>query len=257
VSQVTVERVVIPAAPVAHSPAPYCAGEALLPLQAAGQGVEWFADAGLANRLGGGERYQPVVTRTDTFFVTQTVDGYRSPARPVVVTVRPVPAAPVVPAKVYYCRPDQPVVLPAEGQNVHWYTDEALRHWVGEGTSLTVMPGASARYYVTQRPDGCESTPAILALLPGVTQPESVFIANVITPNGDNKNDAFRRPVLDAGSCIGSFQRVQIHNRWGRLVYESRDEHFAWNGDDQPAGVYYYTLRYSGYAYAGALSVLR
>jgi gliding motility-associated-like protein len=79
----------------------------------------------------------------------------------------------------------------------------------------------------------------------------------VITPNGDHANEAFRRPTVDPGTCIGAFRQVEIYNRWGKLVYESSDEHFAWNGGDQPGGVYYYTLRYSGYAYTGALSVLR
>jgi gliding motility-associated-like protein len=257
VSQVTVERVVIPAAPVAQSPAPYCAGEALRPLRAAGQGIAWFADAGLENGLGQGEFYQPATTRTDTFYVTQTVDGYRSPAQAVVVTVRPVPASPVVPEKVHYCQPDQPVVLRAEGQNVHWYRDGALTQGVGEGATLSVPPGAGTQYFVTQRLEGCPSQPAVLTLQPGVAEPKSVYIANVITPNGDHANEAFRQPTVDPGTCIGAFRQVQIYNRWGKLVYESKDALFAWNGADQPAGVYYYTLQYSGYTYTGALSVLR
>jgi hypothetical protein len=173
VSRITVERVVIPAAPVAQSPAPYCAGDALLPLRAAGQGIAWFADASLENLLGRGELYQPATARTDTFYVTQAVHGYRSPAQAVVVTVRPVPAAPIVPEKVHYCRPDQPVVLRAEGQNVRWYRDDALTQGVGEGASLSVTPSAGTQYFVTQRLDGCQSKPAVLALHPGLPSPKA------------------------------------------------------------------------------------
>jgi gliding motility-associated-like protein len=257
VSQVTVERVVIPAAPVVQSPAPCCAGDVLLPLRAAGQEIAWFADAGLENELARGERYQPATNRTDTLYVTQTVNGYRSLPQAVVVTVRPVPAPPTVPEKVHYCQPDQPVVLRAEGQNVHWYRDAALTQDVGEGDALSVIPSAGTQYFVTQRLEGCQSKPAVVALHPGVAEPKSVYIANVITPNGDQANEAFRQPTVHPGTCIGAFRQVQIYNRWGKLVYESSDAQFAWNGSDQPAGVYYYTLRYSGYAYTGALSVLR
>ncbi|WP_375436788.1 gliding motility-associated C-terminal domain-containing protein [uncultured Hymenobacter sp.] len=59
---------------------------------------------------------------------------------------------------------------------------------------------------------------------------------NVFTPNKDGKNDVF---VLTRDE-IGS--KVQIFNRWGRMVKEYASYQNDWDGADQPAGVYYYLL---------------
>ena len=68
---------------------------------------------------------------------------------------------------------------------------------------------------------------------------------NVITPNGDGKNDAFK-PFNEVPFI--SEANLQIYNRWGKRVY--RDEtspKINWNGTDSlgeilPNGVYYYQL---------------
>ena len=50
---------------------------------------------------------------------------------------------------------------------------------------------------------------------------------------------------------------IQIYNRWGQLIFESKDPSFHWNGlrfdnnEPAPSGVYYYncianTIRLSG-----------
>ncbi|RSK37141.1 gliding motility-associated C-terminal domain-containing protein [Hymenobacter metallilatus] len=61
-------------------------------------------------------------------------------------------------------------------------------------------------------------------------------IPNVFTPNGDGKNETF---VLTAGQ---EGNKVQIFNRWGRLIKEYANYQNDWTGEEQPAGVYYYLL---------------
>jgi hypothetical protein len=59
---------------------------------------------------------------------------------------------------------------------------------------------------------------------------------NVITPNGDDKNEAFILPVdAEAGAV-----RLAIYNRWGQRVYRSDDYKNTWTGSGLAAGVYYY-----------------
>lgn len=63
-----------------------------------------------------------------------------------------------------------------------------------------------------------------------------VFIPNSFTPNNDGKNDVFK---ID-GTAIDSEQfHMLIFNRWGEVVFESRDIDMAWAGDVQ-GGDYYY-----------------
>jgi gliding motility-associated-like protein len=68
-------------------------------------------------------------------------------------------------------------------------------------------------------------------------------LPNVITPNGDGRNDTFR-PL----TCPRFVERVlfRVYNRWGRLVYESDDDILLnWPGVNNqgsvlPSGIYYY-----------------
>ncbi|UOG74437.1 gliding motility-associated C-terminal domain-containing protein [Hymenobacter tibetensis] len=64
-----------------------------------------------------------------------------------------------------------------------------------------------------------------------------VIVPNIITPNGDSLNDSFK-PLF---SCKPT--RLQVFNRWGSLVYETKDYHNNWQGNSLPDGVYYYLLR--------------
>ena len=80
------------------------------------------------------------------------------------------------------------------------------------------------------------------------------WFPNVFTPNADGDNDYFL--AMTPFSYIESID-IKIYNRWGIVVYESKDPFFQWNGNtfdgDQPvpSGVYFYnctvnTIRLSG-----------
>jgi len=59
---------------------------------------------------------------------------------------------------------------------------------------------------------------------------------NVITPNGDDKNDTFVIPDLDF--YPGS--KLSIYNRWGNEVYHSDNYKNDWDGKGLADGTYYY-----------------
>lgn len=75
-----------------------------------------------------------------------------------------------------------------------------------------------------------EATFSYRITIPDVTQP------NVFTPNNDGYNDTFIVQTEQIGN------KVVIFNRWGRKVREYSSYNNDWNGDDQPAGVYYYQI---------------
>jgi gliding motility-associated-like protein len=80
---------------------------------------------------------------------------------------------------------------------------------------------------------------------------------NVFTPNGDGKNDSFYIPNLPADNCREWFERIEIYNRWGKLVYEGDKREFSWSGVGFPTGVYYYLIFYHNSRYKGTVSLLR
>ena len=55
-------------------------------------------------------------------------------------------------------------------------------------------------------------------------------IPNVFTPNNDGWNDYYRM-AGEGYSCTDSLT-IQIFNRWGKLVFESNDPYFEWDGKD-------------------------
>lgn len=74
-----------------------------------------------------------------------------------------------------------------------------------------------------------------------------LMIPNVVSPNGDGKNDLFSVRLQGI-----SFLDVKIYNRWGRIVHEASvsvgDEEFIdlWDPSDVSFGVYHYVIQSIG-----------
>ncbi|QNH61823.1 gliding motility-associated C-terminal domain-containing protein [Hymenobacter sediminicola] len=64
-----------------------------------------------------------------------------------------------------------------------------------------------------------------------------ILVPNIITPNGDSLNDSFKPRF----SCKPT--RLQVFNRWGTMVFETKEYHNNWGGQGLPNGIYYYLLR--------------
>jgi len=79
------------------------------------------------------------------------------------------------------------------------------------------------------------------------------LIPNVITPNGDGKNDFYKLPDDFVGQVS-----LEIFNRWGKKVFHATGYRNDWNGGDLDAGTYFMLL--SGGCiekYKGPLTILR
>lgn len=79
---------------------------------------------------------------------------------------------------------------------------------------------------------------------------------NVFTPNGDDCNPWFEIKNLPEDVCNNKFEFVRVYNRWGKLLFESTQRDFRWNGDGLAAGVYYYLLKYTNQTYRSPLTVI-
>lgn len=69
----------------------------------------------------------------------------------------------------------------------------------------------------------------------------SIYVPNTFTPNGDGLNDTFGV----TGEAIEEF-RMQVFNRWGQLVFESKNAMDRWDGtylgEPVPMGTYVYKI---------------
>ena len=82
---------------------------------------------------------------------------------------------------------------------------------------------------------------------------------NVITPDGNNKNDTWVVRNIEAyGEAY-----VQVFDRWGKRVFETRDYQNDWGGvsgtDILPDGEYYYVITFdsSDVIYKGTITLIR
>jgi gliding motility-associated-like protein len=105
---------------------------------------------------------------------------------------------------------------------------------------------------------GCIDTASVTI---NVRIPDNVQLPNVITPNGDGKNDTWvLNPKINlAGS------HIVIFNRWGEVVYETDNYANDWGGtykgttNKVPDGTYYYVLSVpaqNNHTYTGAINIL-
>jgi len=65
-----------------------------------------------------------------------------------------------------------------------------------------------------------------------------VDIINIITPNGDDKNDF----LIFKGIDNFPNNRLTVLNRWGKTIFEKDNYQNDWNGEDSSEGTYFYVL---------------
>ncbi len=63
-----------------------------------------------------------------------------------------------------------------------------------------------------------------------------IYVPNVFSPNGDGINDYFEIST----ACDVQSAQVQIFDRQGRLIKESRQLNRIWDGRQEHPGVYIY-----------------
>ena len=71
---------------------------------------------------------------------------------------------------------------------------------------------------------------------------QELWMPNAFTPNGDGLNDRFL-PVFSHPDEIEGFE-MMVYDRWGSMVFLTKDMHTGWDGGDLPRGMYVWVIRY-------------
>lgn len=104
---------------------------------------------------------------------------------------------------------------------------------------------SSKTFYVTATDDqGCSVMDSILVLLQNNCTSNSVYVPSAFSPNGDGHNDVLYAQTGSAQILLN----FQIYNRWGEVVFETRDFAQGWDGRHQgkelTADVFGYVLQF-------------
>lgn len=117
-----------------------------------------------------------------------------------------------------------------------------------QGTSTEFEPlhtySQGGTYNVTFEVTSAEGCIATLIEELIVVKDLDMFIPNSFTPDGDEHNNTWI-PVI-GGDFDPTTYRLEIYNRWGELIFLSRDVNVGWDGTIQnqpcPEGVYSYKI---------------
>ncbi|MDR0710990.1 MAG: gliding motility-associated C-terminal domain-containing protein [Prevotellaceae bacterium] len=113
-------------------------------------------------------------------------------------------------------------------------------------------PGRYPMTLLVANRHGCTDSDTItLEVEEFLIEPDAIPL--LFTPNGDGKNDAYQ--LKDPDNNVHSVEAIEINifNRYGQLVFRSRDVRFVWDGKLRntnslaPGGVYFYVIKAQGY----------
>lgn len=128
----------------------------------------------------------------------------------------PPPSLTINTASAEICNGASIVITANAGYKTYLWSDGS------NGPSLTVRQPATYEVQVTDT-NGCIGVDSI-QIIPC----QNIFFPNAFTPNNDGRNDVFR-PII-FGS-VTNFE-LTIYDRWGKLVYLSKNAGQGWNGKE-------------------------
>ena len=71
---------------------------------------------------------------------------------------------------------------------------------------------------------------------------QELWMPNAFSPNGDGLNDRFL-PIFSHPDEIEDFE-MMVYDRWGSMVFLTKDMHTGWDGGNLPRGMYVWVIRY-------------
>jgi len=189
-TMITVTVVAVPTAPTT-APVEYCQNAIAVPVTANGANLQWYSTLTSTTVLPSAPTPVTTTVGITKYYVSQLINTCISPRDSVIVTIKPISAAPTVVSPLEFCQNTVAAPLTATGTNLLWY-DAATG---GTGTSTAPTPQtantATTFYYVTQNTNGCESNPrtaitvainATSTAVTGFRYNKDSFCRNAVTP---------------------------------------------------------------------------
>ena len=166
--------------------------------------------------------------------------------------------------------PDQTILFGTDvvmngsgGTNYYWSSDLPSFYSDRFVADPTVRPNQDTTMYIMRATgtNGCIDFDTMFVYVTYEEPDTTVLdnVQNVITPNGDGRNDMLDlSDVILSSSCL-----VSVMDRWGREVYRQENYANTWNGtttagEELPDGTYYYIVKCGDdIRYKGPVTIMR
>jgi Ig-like domain CHU_C associated/Right handed beta helix region len=175
----------------------FCYGATVANLTATGQNLRWYTVEG------GNSISSSYILNTNTYYVTQTINGCESVGMAVSVTINPAPVAPTASAQTLFIGATV-ADLTATGQSLQWYATAT------GGTALTSTTVLSTTtYYVSQIEyvNGCESARTPVSVI--IPYPIR-YVKPVASGTGDGTSWANASASLQGMINISAVEQVWV-----------------------------------------------
>lgn len=186
--------------------------------------VEWYSDGATTGLSGTSIR----VTQSGTYSVRLSNECGSVTSNAIHFDAARIPSLDAKPVIGQHC--DALTLENPDAREIIWYKNGVRVPNASADTLRVTQPGT----YTVELKGPCGSSVSDPVYQEGKSKIE---MYNVITPDGDGYNDAYRL----AGALTGS--SIQIFNRWGQLVYENTHYDDTWAAAGLSYGIYYYVVR--------------
>ncbi len=113
--------------------------------------------------------------------------------------------------------------------------------WQDGSAGQTFEVNSPGMFWVTIDNGQCKNSDTVVVSLDDCEA--SLFVPNCFTPNNDGYNDRFNAVSVN----LSRFE-LSIFNRWGQVIFETKDPEEGWdgklNGKLCPQGTYFFLIRY-------------
>lgn len=226
-----------PMAQVSFTTATICKNDSVQLIAGGGLTYTWQPATGLSSSAIANPFASP--TATTNYIVTVSNQFMCTDTATILVTVSPKPTADAGPDRIIFSGNSIQILANATGTNLAYSWVNAV--FIDNPNLLrpTVNPKFDTEYILNVTTgNGCGSAADTME----VKVYKGLYIPNAFSPNGDNINDTWNIPALNAYSNFELF----VFNRYGELIFKNSKSNKPWDGKykgkDVPAGAYTYYI---------------
>ncbi|MBE7169114.1 MAG: gliding motility-associated C-terminal domain-containing protein [Williamsia sp.] len=219
---VTVTPVLLDSAIQLIGRASFCFGSsdsAVLHLTGAAESVQWYRNN---TPIVGGNTGFYKVTQSGSYYAVQQKQGCTTTTAQQAISIEKARPGTIYP--VVYVLANTPVTLQARqfGDTIHWRPASYLNTVT---SYKPVFSGPVEQSYGIEIKTAANCI-TIDSQTVKIVSRADIFVPTAFTPNNDGRNDILR-PILFG---IKELRYFRVYNRWGELIFESRDPNRGWDG---------------------------